>query len=85
MADSPSVPALACQRCNTMMELRDPAPGAPWTPVQYWVCTRCGRHFWTTYPPPAAPKAAEAAAPAKAAEPAAGSATGAAPATPVTA
>jgi hypothetical protein len=43
------------------MELRDPAPGAAWTAVQYWVCSRCGRHFWTTYPPPSKNKpAAEA-------------------------
>jgi hypothetical protein len=49
------------------MELRDPAAGTPWTAVQYWVCSRCGRHFWTTYPPPTkdakdkAPAEAEAA------------------------
>jgi hypothetical protein len=36
------------------MDLRDPAPGAAWTPEQFWVCPKCGRHFWTTYPPPAA-------------------------------
>ena len=42
------------------MEMRDPGPGMPWTPDQFWVCANCGRHFWTTYPPPAAakPKAA---------------------------
>jgi hypothetical protein len=40
------------------MELRDPAPGAAWAPVQYWVCNRCGRHFWTTHASPAG-KAAE--------------------------
>jgi hypothetical protein len=34
------------------MEMRDPAPGAAWMPDQFWVCPRCGRHFWTTYPPP---------------------------------
>jgi hypothetical protein len=50
------------------MEMRDPAPGEPWKPDQFWVCARCGRHFWTTYatqpgaaapvkPPEAAPKA----------------------------
>lgn len=41
------------------MEMKDPAPGAAWRADQYWVCPRCGRHFWTTYanPPvkPAAP------------------------------
>jgi len=43
------------------MDMRDPAAGMPWTPDQYWVCPACGRHFWTTYPPPAAekPKAAD--------------------------
>lgn len=41
--------SLTCQRCNTPMEMRDPAPGAPWAPQQFWVCPRCGRHFWTTY------------------------------------
>jgi len=39
-------------RCGTEMEMRDPAPDRPWTPDQFWVCPRCGRHFWTTYPPP---------------------------------
>ena len=34
------------------MEMKDPAPGAAWTPQQFWVCSKCGRHFWTTYPPP---------------------------------
>lgn len=34
------------------MDLRDPAPGAPWAAQQYWVCPSCGRHFWTTYPAP---------------------------------
>ena len=51
---------LRCQRCGDPMELRDPAPGAAWAPVQYWVCNRCGRHFWTTYPPPAKDKPAAA-------------------------
>jgi hypothetical protein len=41
-----------CLRCGTEMDMRDPAPGVPWAPVQYWVCRRCGRHLWTTYPPP---------------------------------
>ena len=31
------------------MDLRDPAPGEPWKADQFWVCPRCGRHFWTTY------------------------------------
>ena len=43
---------IRCQRCGTEMELRDPAPGAAWRPDQFWVCPRCGRHFWSTYPPP---------------------------------
>jgi hypothetical protein len=34
-----------------------------WTPDQFWVCNRCGRHFWTTYPPPAQPKAKPATEP----------------------
>jgi DNA-directed RNA polymerase subunit RPC12/RpoP len=42
---------IRCQRCGADMELRDPAPGMPWTPDQFWVCPQCGRHFWTTYPP----------------------------------
>jgi transposase-like protein len=38
------------------MDMRDPAPGAPWKRDQFWVCPRCGRHFWTTYTaPPDAP------------------------------
>jgi hypothetical protein len=64
------------------MDLRDPAPGTPWAPQQYWVCPACGRHFWTTYASPnpkaaeekpaakpAAPAAAKPAAPAAAARP----------------
>ncbi len=43
---------LRCQRCGADMELRDPAPGQPWRPDQFWVCPACGRHFWTTYPAP---------------------------------
>jgi hypothetical protein len=57
---------IRCQRCGTQMELRDPAPGGAWRPEQFWVCPRCGRHFWTTYPPPAPPKDKPAAAPAPA-------------------
>jgi DNA-directed RNA polymerase subunit RPC12/RpoP len=69
---------IRCQRCGEQMEMKDPAPGADWRPDQFWVCPKCGRHFWTTYatqPGVAAP----AAAPAK---PAAPSAPAAAPATP---
>jgi rRNA maturation protein Nop10 len=53
---------IRCQRCGTQMDLRDPAPGSPWTPDQFWVCPSCGRHFWSTYPPPKkdAPKPADA-------------------------
>jgi transposase-like protein len=43
---------IRCQRCGAEMELRDPGPGMPWTPDQFWVCPKCGRHFWSTYPPP---------------------------------
>jgi hypothetical protein len=58
--------SLTCQRCATAMDMRDPAPGAAWVPQQFWVCPRCGRHFWTTYATatPAPPKKDEAAAPA---------------------
>lgn len=47
------------------MDMRDPAPGAPWVPQQFWVCPKCGRHFWTTYATatPAPPKKEEPAAP----------------------
>jgi len=48
---------IACQRCGEQMEMKDPAPGAAWRADQYWVCPRCGRHFWSTYPAPAAPAA----------------------------
>lgn len=46
------LPSLRCQRCGTVMDLRDPAPGAPWAAQRCWVCPSCGRHFWTTYPAP---------------------------------
>src|SRR5688572_28023772 len=48
-----------CQRCGDQMDLRDPPPGTPWQPNQFWVCQKCGRHYWTTYPtqPGAAPAA----------------------------
>ena len=49
---------IRCQRCGAQMELKDPAPGAPWPPQQFWECPTCGRHFWTTYPPPKPPKPA---------------------------
>ena len=35
--------------------MRDPGAGMPWAPDQFWVCPRCGRHFWSTYSTPAAP------------------------------
>ena len=55
-----------CQRCGEPMEMKDPAPGDPWKPDQYWVCPRCGRHFWSTYPnPPGAAPAKTAPPPAK--------------------
>jgi transposase-like protein len=54
---------IRCQRCGTEMDMRDPGPGMPWRPEQFWVCPKCGRHFWSTYPPPnrdkAKPPAAE--------------------------
>jgi ribosomal protein L37E len=40
---------IRCQRCGAQMEMRDPGPGQAWTPDQFWVCPRCGRHFWSTY------------------------------------
>jgi rRNA maturation protein Nop10 len=51
---------ITCQRCGEQMEMKDPAPGDPWRADQFWVCPRCGRHFWSTYPAPAvaAPAAA---------------------------
>jgi transposase-like protein len=48
---------MRCQRCGASMEMKDPVQGGPWKPDQFWVCPRCGRHFWTTYPAP--PKPAE--------------------------
>jgi ssDNA-binding Zn-finger/Zn-ribbon topoisomerase 1 len=51
---SEELPKIDCQRCGTAMDMKDPAPGMPWTPDQYWVCPKCGRHFWSTYPPPGA-------------------------------
>ena len=41
---------IRCQRCGDQMDLRDPPPGTPWQPNQFWVCQKCGRHYWTTYP-----------------------------------
>src|SRR5438128_1287272 len=55
---------IRCMRCGAEMEMRDPGPGQPWTPDQFWVCNRCGRHFWTTYPPPNREKAKPATEPA---------------------
>jgi hypothetical protein len=61
---------IACQRCGDQMEMKDPAPGEAWRADQFWVCPRCGRHFWSTYPAPAAPApAAGVAAPAQTAAP----------------
>ena len=60
---------IRCQRCGTEMDMRDPAPGMPWRPDQFWVCNTCGRHFWSTYPPPNREPAKPAAAPAAAAVP----------------
>jgi hypothetical protein len=54
---------MRCQRCGTAMEMRDPAPDGPWKPDQFWVCPKCGRHFWTTHAAP--PKDPEAPAPEK--------------------
>ena len=48
---------IRCMRCGTQMDMRDPGPDMPWTPDQFWVCPKCGRHFWTTYPPPNRDKA----------------------------
>jgi rRNA maturation protein Nop10 len=52
---------MRCQRCGEQMQMRDPEPGGPWKPDQFWVCPRCGRHFWTTYP--AEPKPRDAGEP----------------------
>ena len=75
---------IACQRCGEQMEMKDPGPGDPWRADQFWVCPKCGRHFWSTYPNPAPAPAATAApagtAPA-AAKPAAPAAAPAPPAT----
>lgn len=45
------------------MEMRDPLPEGPWKPDQFWVCPKCGRHFWTTYPAPPKPSTGEAGTP----------------------
>ncbi|HXD74973.1 MAG TPA: hypothetical protein VN628_14590 [Vicinamibacterales bacterium] len=58
---------IRCMRCGTQMDLRDPISAEAWKPDQFWVCPKCGRHFWTTYPPPAREKAAAAPAAAPAA------------------
>ncbi|MCU0250947.1 MAG: hypothetical protein MUE61_12095 [Vicinamibacterales bacterium] len=47
-----TLPRVRCQRCGDQMDMKDPGPGLAWTPDQYWVCPTCGRHFWSTYPPP---------------------------------
>jgi uncharacterized protein with PIN domain len=46
----PGALRMRCQRCGEQMEMRDPEPGGPWKPDQFWVCPKCSRHFWTTYP-----------------------------------
>jgi rRNA maturation protein Nop10 len=48
---------ISCQRCGTPMTMADPRPDDPWRPDQYWICPKCGRHFWSTYPAPAEPAA----------------------------
>jgi DNA-directed RNA polymerase subunit RPC12/RpoP len=53
---------IACQRCGEQMEMKDPGPGDAWRPDQFWVCARCGRHFWSTYPAPASAAASTPAA-----------------------
>jgi len=50
---SETLPRVRCQRCGEHMDMKDPGPGMAWTPDQYWVCPKCGRHFWSTYPDPA--------------------------------
>jgi len=68
--------------------MKDPAPGQAWTPQQFWVCNRCGRHFWTTYAAPPGAKATPPATPGAttpaptAQKPAAAAASGEAAATP---
>jgi uncharacterized protein with PIN domain len=49
---SDTLPRVRCQRCGEQMGMVDPAPGMAWAPEQYWVCPKCGRHFWSTFPPP---------------------------------
>jgi uncharacterized protein with PIN domain len=49
---------IACQRCGEQMEMKDPAADGAWRPDQFWVCPRCGRHFWSTYATPPAPPVA---------------------------
>ena len=41
------------------MDLKDQGPDEPWPPQQFWECPQCGRHFWTTYPPPKKPAPAK--------------------------
>lgn len=55
---------IACQRCGEPMTMTDPGPGDAWRPDQYWVCLKCGRHFWSAYPDPSAPAVAPKPAPA---------------------
>jgi uncharacterized protein with PIN domain len=49
---------IACQRCGEQMEMKDPAADSAWQPDQFWVCPRCGRHFWSTYATAPAPRSA---------------------------
>jgi transposase-like protein len=58
---SDALPRIRCQSCGQQMDMKDPAPGAAWTPDQYWVCPTCGRHFWSTYPAPASKEKEKAA------------------------
>ena len=55
---------IRCQRCGNQMELKDPGPDDAWTAQQFWECRACGRHFWTTYPPPKKPAPPKVAKPA---------------------
>ena len=57
---------IRCQRCGNQMELKDPGPDDVWTAQQFWECPVCGRHFWTTYPPPKKPVPPKAVKPAPA-------------------
>ncbi len=49
---------IRCQRCGAQMSQKDPLTRENWPAQQFWECPECGRHFWTTYPPPKPPKPA---------------------------